>query len=1436
MYPILKQIRSFVLSDHSKCGRRQRKQVEICPALEQLEARQLLTVSVETLADFGNTNVQSSNPDHFVFGDTLAYFTARTIATGNEIWRTDGTNSGTFLLRDIVPGPESPVGTYPNMLTVVGNTAFFRVTSPLGGDAKLWKSDGTGPGTQIVSMSDGNDVLHPDSITGSDGCVFFTAIDNTGRNLYRLSSAVGAVPVRIEITDGFELPFPGVVGVSTSTATYFAAPYSIAPSTSGIRLLEARPGSDVTETLGLFKKMTPFKAVGNRLIFSALQQSDPIQSPERWWITDGTVAGTRELNLPAGVVPETLVLADDGSIMFMAIGNDFEWQVWKTDGSANGALQQFAVGNGAGRFSQLDKTATSKDRIFFEAASGPGAGKIWQTDGTQVGTFALAASTDVFIGDLKGSFRNGVVFQGFTQQKPHDLYFVDSSLTEPLDLVPGSGVSNDIASAFIGIGPQMILGNFFSLDTGAELGIADATSPFKLVKDIAFGTQSSFPGRFVVTDNQVIFNDSSGLAKTNGTTSGTVLLNQPTSNFVALPNGQLFAADGQSQAGVLLTRAPGASEWKRFEDIAPTAGAYNIKFLATVGNQLYYLAGLTATSTSLWVTDGTATGTHAILDGLQSIRNVTVATSFGEHALLFERSPPGQSRELWITDDTEGGTNRLLNLGPPYFADHVSTSFHKLGDQMLVFDPIGVSVLTDGTIAGSLKLEGLPAALTTGFVKWFGDAGGYLYFGVLSNSFAVEVWRTDGTVAGTQRIRVINDHLVITEGQSATGFTDGVTAGGLAYFLTRDLRGKADLWVSDGSSSGTRILKANLISRNGSDGDNDLKLYSEFGHLFFVATDETYGRRLWTSDGTELGTELLVTATGEAPPYMDIATYIYATSGSALVSFRGALYYGGITDKFGMEPVKLTSETIDHAPEPVLSQTGNVPSLHWTELFGAESYDIQLIRLNGGEKTIVNVFGDHWTLPPLAADGVYRIWIRGIRSDGTVGPWNAEPFDFTLGSRPVIHSSPVLTEDRTPTILWASPAGTTSSEVWINDLETKQRVSYSFEAGLRSHFDSPQLSPSSYAAWVRTLGDYGASEWSQAAVFTVLTAAPQNLSVEVSPQRVMTIRWSPVEGATDYEVYVRGSKSATPLLSRFQIGPVTSYQLSKPVPGDLYAISVRARRPGRPSSAWTPVLNNFVQEAPKAVLAFPNIGWAAIGQAIGYELIIIDRRSGKVVVDTNLTSPAYRQNLNPGQYELQLRTLYRDGGASSWAKTPFEIFQPTVTILPVSQPTVDATPIISWNGQSGADSYEVYVQRVGQTTAAYRSTKLKETSHRVAVPLAPGNYYVWIRSHYLDGSRSSWGTGSALKIGPPPVVAMSNRTVSWAPVNGATNYDIIIQVAKGLTGSYADYLRVKDEVANTVSLSIAPPGMYRVWVRAKRYEAGDVYLSEWSSLLRFELT
>ena len=61
---------------------------------------------------------------------------------GEALWRTDGTTSGTQLVKDT-----DPVGHRgPSFLTDVGGTAFFLAGDPEA-DSSLWKTDGTTAGT-----------------------------------------------------------------------------------------------------------------------------------------------------------------------------------------------------------------------------------------------------------------------------------------------------------------------------------------------------------------------------------------------------------------------------------------------------------------------------------------------------------------------------------------------------------------------------------------------------------------------------------------------------------------------------------------------------------------------------------------------------------------------------------------------------------------------------------------------------------------------------------------------------------------------------------------------------------------------------------------------------------------------------------------------------------------------------------------------------------------------------------------------------------------------------------------------------------------------------------------------------------------------------------------------------------------------------------------
>src|SRR5690606_3409468 len=74
-------------------------------------------------------------------------------AHGRELWRSDGTQAGTQLVLDIVPGVAS---SHPSQLTVVGDTVFFVV------GIQLWRTDATVAGTQLLHNS-----VNPKELTAS---------------------------------------------------------------------------------------------------------------------------------------------------------------------------------------------------------------------------------------------------------------------------------------------------------------------------------------------------------------------------------------------------------------------------------------------------------------------------------------------------------------------------------------------------------------------------------------------------------------------------------------------------------------------------------------------------------------------------------------------------------------------------------------------------------------------------------------------------------------------------------------------------------------------------------------------------------------------------------------------------------------------------------------------------------------------------------------------------------------------------------------------------------------------------------------------------------------------------------------------------------------------------------------------------------------------
>ena len=284
--------------------------------------------------------VRSSSPQNLTVAGANLFFTAEDVNAGNrELWRTDGTTAGTFLLRDINPGV---AGSLPSSLTSVGGTLFFAATDGPEGSTlsfspntgrELWKSDGTAAGTVLVAniapdsaafqrlVFDpilGVFVLRtfpgtvrsssPASLTALGNTLIFTADDSvTGRELWSQSTAAGTVRLA-DINPGAGSSFPSNLTV-VGSALYFTA-----DDGTGNRALWKTDGTPAgtLPVPGAPRGFLQLTAVGSQLFFT---------NGTELWSTDGTAAGTVRLGLAAPPPTVTLrasVLSAEGDTVVTA--------------------------------------------------------------------------------------------------------------------------------------------------------------------------------------------------------------------------------------------------------------------------------------------------------------------------------------------------------------------------------------------------------------------------------------------------------------------------------------------------------------------------------------------------------------------------------------------------------------------------------------------------------------------------------------------------------------------------------------------------------------------------------------------------------------------------------------------------------------------------------------------------------------------------------------------------------------------------------------------------------------------------------------------------------------------------------------------------------------------------------------------------------------
>jgi ELWxxDGT repeat protein len=115
--------------------------------------------------------------------------------------------------------------------------------------------------------------------------------------------------------------------------------------------------------------------------------------------------------------------------------------------------------------------------------------------------------------------------------------------------------------------------------------------------------------------------------------------------------------------------------------------------------------------------------------------------------------------------------------------------------------------------------------------------------------------------AAAQQAHLVAD-LNVTPGGASSEPRDLLRAGDTVYFSAADAAHGRELWKTDGTAAGTVLVK-DLAPGPAAGSPRGFTMLHET--LFFFADDPTNGTALWRSNGTALGTELVRAVTGGAP-------------------------------------------------------------------------------------------------------------------------------------------------------------------------------------------------------------------------------------------------------------------------------------------------------------------------------------------------------------------------------------------------------------------------------------------------------------------------------------------------------------------------------------------------------------------------------------------
>jgi large repetitive protein len=730
-----------------------------------------------------------------------------------ELWRASAAEGRVERLKSLAP--QSAYETFG--LMAAGGRLFFQASQ---GGRQIWTSDGTAAGTVPITHVSYRSSRATRLLGGYFGRAWFTA--NDGTNGVELWSSDGTAAGTFRATD-FDDSYPFYSFEDGSAESQLAQ--------VGDRLLFTvkRHGRlRLWTTTGNWRTSQPLTgcpggcpnvldlpiptAGGRAAVWTDLPGSGAVEGATELWTTDGTGPGTTrirrfEYDTVAGITDFSAV---GGLFLFsLSESQGSDRFFWSSDGTAEGTVKLARI-EWHPFPDEVVPPAAVGGRVFFAASH-----SLWITSGRgpAAEVFSLSPAGVSSRPQPVAAAADRLLFFTCAGGRCPALWSTDSTDLEPLlEDALDRACGDDQVEWTVPVG-QRVLFNFTwdcTFNDGRLLLGTDGTpqgsenipipeywcgQPPVPFQDRAFFTACFRCG----TDR------CGGLGSSDGTAAGTMPV-------VTLPAGQAgrLVSDGVTLCFPYSEVAGGTQVWCSDGTAAGTVPfgprLEALSAVALLDRRVFFLAQ-ESSSTPARLGSLTATGLASVV----SLSALGAEEPFGFTAaagrLWFaarQAGDPARRWWLWSSDGTREGTRRL-----PAEVRRES------------LDPYA----TDEELE-ELQLTALEAQV---------------YFAGEDDHHGMELWSSDGTVAGTGPVADLAPGLA-----DGAPFSNVVVWNGRLYFAANDMKHGAELWSSDGTAAGTR-LEFDLFPGPRWSSPDDLRVAGD--RLYFAAQDEKHGRELWVLEG-----------------------------------------------------------------------------------------------------------------------------------------------------------------------------------------------------------------------------------------------------------------------------------------------------------------------------------------------------------------------------------------------------------------------------------------------------------------------------------------------------------------------------------------------------------------------------------------------------------